>query len=93
MLPAPPPTRNGGQVTERDLSPGAPSADPPPPLPSYVFILGMLFPAFSFTGLDGPAHMSEESTNASLSAPWGIMLGVIFMIIVGASAGGCRPAA
>lgn len=49
----------------------------------YVFILGMLFPAFSFTGLDGPAHMSEESTNASLSAPWGIMLGVVFMIVFG----------
>ncbi|GIL66299.1 hypothetical protein Vafri_19898 [Volvox africanus] len=51
--------------------------------PFYVFILGLLLPAYSFTGYDGPAHMSEESTNASLAAPWGIILGVVFMIFVG----------
>ncbi|GIL93046.1 hypothetical protein Vretifemale_20527 [Volvox reticuliferus] len=51
--------------------------------PFYVFILGLLLPAYSFTGYDGPAHMSEESTNASLAAPWGIILGVLFMIFVG----------
>ncbi|GLI62318.1 hypothetical protein VaNZ11_004926 [Volvox africanus] len=51
--------------------------------PFYVFILGLLLPAYSFTGYDGPAHMSEESTNASLAAPWGIIVGVLFMIFVG----------
>jgi hypothetical protein len=45
----------------------------------------MLFPAFSFTGLDGPAHMSEENLHATLSAPCGIILGVLFMIIVSAA--------
>ncbi|KAG2436300.1 hypothetical protein HXX76_006611 [Chlamydomonas incerta] len=49
----------------------------------YTFILGLLLPAYSFTGYDGPAHMSEESTNASMAAPWGILLGVVFMIFVG----------
>ncbi|GLC56117.1 hypothetical protein PLESTB_001066200 [Pleodorina starrii] len=51
--------------------------------PFYVFILGLLLPAYSFTGYDGPAHMSEESTNASMAAPWGIIMGVLFMIVVG----------
>ncbi|KAG2482254.1 hypothetical protein HYH03_018798 [Edaphochlamys debaryana] len=51
--------------------------------PFYIFILGLLLPAYSFTGYDGPAHMTEESTNASLAAPWGILLGVFFMIVVG----------
>ena len=27
--------------------------------------------------------MSEETTNASMAAPWGILLGVVFMIVVG----------
>jgi amino acid transporter len=61
----------------------AATAIQPKPLPtshfSYTFLLGLLFPAYSFTGLDGPAHMSEESTNASMAAPWGIILGVAFM--------------
>ncbi|KXZ54383.1 hypothetical protein GPECTOR_5g461 [Gonium pectorale] len=51
--------------------------------PFYTFILGLLLPAYSFTGYDGPAHMSEETTNASLAAPWGILLGVLFMIFMG----------
>ncbi|GFR47638.1 hypothetical protein Agub_g9380 [Astrephomene gubernaculifera] len=51
--------------------------------PFYTFILGLLLPAYAFTGYDGPAHMSEETTNASMAAPWGIMLGVVFMIVTG----------
>lgn len=39
------------------------------PTNAYVFILGLLLPAYSFTGLDGPAHLSEETTDASMAAP------------------------
>jgi amino acid transporter len=36
--------------------------------------------AYSFTGLDGPAHMAEESANAAVANPKGIMAGVYFMV-------------
>jgi hypothetical protein len=44
------------------------------PLPAYVPA------AYSFTGLDGPAHMAEESSNAAIANPNGIMAGVYFMV-------------
>lgn len=69
------------------LPPSLPFLLPPPSARSYTFILGLLLPAYSFTGYDGPAHMSEESTNASMAAPWGILLGVVFMIFVVRAAG------
>ena len=32
---------------------------------SYILCLGLLLPAYSYTGIDGPAHMSEETNDAS----------------------------
>ena len=49
----------------------------------YIFILGLLLPAYSFTGLDGPAHLAEETSDASMSAPRAIMNGLTFTIITG----------
>ncbi|MEW5314313.1 MAG: hypothetical protein WDW38_005821 [Sanguina aurantia] len=49
----------------------------------YIFLLGLLFPAYSFTGYDGPSHMSEESLDAGMAAPVGILTGIAVMTIVG----------
>ena len=35
------------------------------------------------TGYDGPAHMSEESHSATTTAPVGIILGLLFIIVSG----------
>ena len=42
-------------------------------------MLGLLLPAFSYTGMDGPAHMSEETAGASKGPPRAIMAGVGIM--------------
>ena len=38
----------------------------------YISCIGILMCLFSFSGYEGAAHMSEETTNATLSAPKGI---------------------
>ena len=53
------------------------------PTSAYVFILGLLLPAYSFTGLDGPAHLAEETADASMAAPRAIMNGISFTIVTG----------
>ncbi|MEW5316728.1 MAG: hypothetical protein WDW38_008079 [Sanguina aurantia] len=35
----------------------------------YIFLLGLLFPAYSFTGYDGPSNISEESIDAGKQVP------------------------
>jgi len=34
---------------------------------SYIICLGLLLPAYSYTGIDGPAHMSEETRGAGVA--------------------------
>jgi hypothetical protein len=34
------------------------------PCCSNIVVLGLLLPAYSYTGMDGPAHMSEETEGA-----------------------------
>jgi amino acid transporter len=49
----------------------------------YVALIGMLFVSFSFSGYEGGATLAEETKNASVSAPKGIILTIIVSSIVG----------
>jgi amino acid transporter len=40
---------------------------------SYVILIGLLSSLFAFTGFEASAHMAEETTNASVGAPFGII--------------------
>ncbi len=42
----------------------------------YVFLLGLLLPAYTVTGFDASAHTSEETINASTTVPRGIVRAV-----------------
>ena len=40
----------------------------------YVMLLGLLNALFAFSGYEAGAHMAEETSNSSVSAPWGVVL-------------------
>lgn len=42
--------------------------------PAYGCMLGLLFAAYTFTGYDGPTHLSEETKAASVATPRGVMM-------------------
>eukprot|EP00882_Tetradesmus_deserticola_P027411 GHRQ01030331.1.p1 GENE.GHRQ01030331.1~~GHRQ01030331.1.p1 ORF type:complete len:181 (+),score=18.42 GHRQ01030331.1:157-699(+) len=48
-----------------------------------IAILGLLLPAYSYTGMDGPAHMSEEVEGASMHPPKAILHGWAVMFVGG----------
>lgn len=50
---------------------------------SYGFLLGLLVAAYTFTGYDASAHVSEETKGADMNAPRGILMSVIISAIVG----------
>ncbi len=52
-------------------------------VPIYVFMLGLLMAQYTFTGYDASAHMSEETHNADLSAPRGIVMSIVISLIAG----------
>ena len=39
----------------------------------YVMLIGLLSALFAFAGYEAGAHLAEETKNASISAPWGIV--------------------
>jgi amino acid transporter len=49
----------------------------------WAFLLGLLQAHWTFTGFDASAHMAEETTDAAVRAPWGIVLSVAVAGIVG----------
>jgi amino acid transporter len=49
----------------------------------YICCIGLLMCLFSFSGYEGGAHMAEETTNASISAPRGIILTCIANALTG----------
>jgi len=55
--------------------------DTTPLLPG--FLIALLQPAWTFTGYDASAHVSEETLDASRNAPRGIMMAVIASAIAG----------
>eukprot|EP00775_Hariotina_reticulata_P000773 gene773-1085_t len=50
-----------------------------------IVVLGLLLPAFSYTGMDGPAHMSEETEGASMAPAKAILTGITVMFFGGLS--------
>ncbi len=49
----------------------------------YLFLLCLLLPVYTITGYDASAHTSEETKNAALSVPQGIVTAVIWSSLVG----------
>ena len=49
----------------------------------YICCIGLLMCLFSFSGYEGGAHMAEETTNASVSAPRGIVMTCIANALTG----------
>src|SRR5215467_6955285 len=42
----------------------------------YGFLIGLLQAAWTFTGYDASAHVTEETIDPSRNAPWGMVLSV-----------------
>ena len=61
-------------------------------VPFYVFLLGLLVAQYTFTGYDASAHVTEETLNASVSGPKGIVTSIWvswiagFVLLIGVSA-------
>lgn len=49
----------------------------------YVFLLGLLLPAYTVTGFDASAHTSEETVNAANNVPRGIVRAVAISGVFG----------
>lgn len=49
----------------------------------YVFLMGLLMAQYTYTGYDASAHVAEETKNASVAAPKGIVMSVLISIIGG----------
>jgi amino acid permease (GABA permease) len=52
-------------------------------VPWFVFMIGLLMAQYTFTGYDASAHMSEETHNADISAPRGIVSSIGISLIAG----------
>ena len=50
---------------------------------SYLFLLCLLLPVYTITGYDASAHTSEETKNAAMSVPQGIVSAVFWSSLVG----------
>ncbi|WP_375423983.1 amino acid permease [uncultured Friedmanniella sp.] len=49
----------------------------------YVFLLGLLMAQYTYTGYDASAHVAEETKNASVAAPRGIVTSVAVSVVGG----------
>jgi amino acid permease (GABA permease) len=49
----------------------------------YVFLIGLLLAQYTFTGYDASAHMTEETNNAAIAGPRGIVWSIIISLIAG----------
>jgi amino acid transporter len=49
----------------------------------YVALIGLLNAQYTLTGYDASAHMSEETHDANISAPRGILFSVVVSVIFG----------
>ena len=52
-------------------------------VPFYVFLIGLLLAQYTFTGYDASAHMTEETHNAAIAGPRGIVWSIIISLIAG----------
>jgi amino acid permease (GABA permease) len=49
----------------------------------YVFLTGLLMAQYTFTGYDASAHMTEETRNAAIAGPRGIVWSIVISLIAG----------
>ncbi|KAI8824007.1 APC amino acid permease [Fimicolochytrium jonesii] len=49
----------------------------------YVILIGLLTAQFTMTGYDASAHMTEETKNAAISGPVGIVMSIVVSFVVG----------
>lgn len=49
----------------------------------YVFLIGLLLAQYTFTGYDASAHMTEETVNASVAGPKGIVNSIVVSLVAG----------
>ncbi|HEY8680439.1 MAG TPA: amino acid permease [Candidatus Dormibacteraeota bacterium] len=49
----------------------------------YVFLIGLLLAQYTLTGFDASAHMTEETRNAAIAGPRGIVMSVLVSVIAG----------
>jgi len=49
----------------------------------YVFLLGLLMAQYTYTGYDASAHVAEETKNAAVAAPRGIVTSVAVSVVGG----------
>jgi amino acid transporter len=50
---------------------------------AYLFLLCLLLPVYTITGYDASAHTSEETKNAAMSVPQGIISAVLWSSVIG----------
>ena len=51
--------------------------------PFYVALLGLLLAQYTFTGYDASAHMTEETHDAAVAGPRGILLSIVVSLLAG----------
>ena len=56
---------------------------PEPRSALMAFLIGLLYPLFTITGYDASAHTAEETRNARVAVPRGIMYSVFWSILFG----------
>ncbi|KAJ4749510.1 Amino-acid permease BAT1-like protein [Rhynchospora pubera] len=49
----------------------------------YIFLISLLMSQYTFTGYDASAHMTEETKNADINGPRGIISSIGISIVVG----------
>jgi amino acid transporter len=49
----------------------------------YVVAVGLLLAQYTFTGYDASAHMTEETRNAAVAGPRGIVMSILVSLIAG----------
>ena len=49
----------------------------------YVFLIGLLLAQYTFTGYDASAHMTEETQNAAVAGPRGIVWSIVVSLFAG----------
>jgi amino acid permease (GABA permease) len=51
--------------------------------PIYVFLIGLLLAQYTFTGYDASAHLTEETKNAAVAGPRGIVMSIVVSLFAG----------
>ena len=49
----------------------------------YAFLLGLLLPLYTITGFDASAHTAEETLNARVAVPKGIINSILYSVLFG----------